>query len=497
MTMQLSSLIRTDATETQRLLGKRVQQSCDDFAACCLLLSHQDLMKEYHLIRRERTERRNRILTHPLFLWIVDSLLNTNRTAPDFASTITDAVNLLKVLRLDVHAPSEVVCEEWMILDEHGRLFLPHSGLVVDCGTAFAHEQVHVSVQGDTITFAGNGRGFGQLQRGQKRLLALIPDSSPPIRVWNTRAGMFFVDPFTRQYHAAKPEEWLISGLTPHSQEEWVVTLGTALSLLKGCGSQHWDTVSHLIRIIVPVQNSDTERHLSSSTATLPNVVYMSWTPDLVQVLEALVHEAGHQKLFLYESTGPLVETSDQPLLRSPWRADLRPPTGLLHGVFAFAAVLDAWNALLAWSSLPEAYRSRIASSRVKVWHEVTDGLREIRAHIGLTDMGEGIVGRIELLTQAFSEPLSSRPNNSAKPQISHSSLAESIWPHLEESDQSLFTDVCGKNPLVADLAQNTRRIIDLAFAEARFSGWLNGFAQRGLCFEFLRWCLPLGAAQK
>lgn len=58
---------------------------------------------------------------------------------------------------------------------------------------------------------------------------------------------------------------------------------------------------------------------------------------------DSIIHEHRHQKLYLLQSICPLVEV-DAPLVRSPWREDLRPPSGLFHAVFVFCGLLRYWR---------------------------------------------------------------------------------------------------------------------------------------------------------
>jgi uncharacterized protein len=57
---------------------------------------------------------------------------------------------------------------------------------------------------------------------------------------------------------------------------------------------------------------------------------------------DALIHEHRHQKLYLLQRDTPLVER-DRPPVRSPWRDDPRPPSGLLHAVFVFVELRSFW----------------------------------------------------------------------------------------------------------------------------------------------------------
>ncbi len=56
-----------------------------------------------------------------------------------------------------------------------------------------------------------------------------------------------------------------------------------------------------------------------------------------LRVAEAVVHEAMHLILTNFERVSPLV--SDERTLKSPWRSELRPAAGVLHGIYVFCCI--------------------------------------------------------------------------------------------------------------------------------------------------------------
>ena len=58
---------------------------------------------------------------------------------------------------------------------------------------------------------------------------------------------------------------------------------------------------------------------------------------------DSLIHEHRHQRLYLFQACAPLV-TADIPFVRSPWREEPRPPTGLFHAVYVFCGLLEWWS---------------------------------------------------------------------------------------------------------------------------------------------------------
>ncbi|MGX5805047.1 cyclophane-forming radical SAM/SPASM peptide maturase YhhB [Bradyrhizobium sp. Arg314] len=93
------------------------------------------------------------------------------------------------------------------------------------------------------------------------------------------------------------------------------------------------------------------EKIVSFSDNTVPGALYVSvWQGDRLidpyDLADSLVHEHRHQKLYLLERLAPTVEPTEIRVV-SPWREDLRPPSGLLHAVFVFVELRRFWAFVL------------------------------------------------------------------------------------------------------------------------------------------------------
>ncbi len=76
--------------------------------------------------------------------------------------------------------------------------------------------------------------------------------------------------------------------------------------------------------------------------ALFVSVVQGSGLIDPYDLADSLIHEHRHQKLYLLERVTSMVEETDEKVV-SPWREDLRPPSGLLHAVFVFVELRRFW----------------------------------------------------------------------------------------------------------------------------------------------------------
>lgn len=92
---------------------------------------------------------------------------------------------------------------------------------------------------------------------------------------------------------------------------------------------------------------ADPDKIVSFSDNAVPGVLYVSVMQrnhlvDAYDLADSLIHEYRHQKLYLLERLSPMVEPTSQKVV-SPWREDLRPPTGLFHAIFVFVELRRFW----------------------------------------------------------------------------------------------------------------------------------------------------------
>ncbi|MGF6667194.1 cyclophane-forming radical SAM/SPASM peptide maturase YhhB [Pseudomonas monsensis] len=92
---------------------------------------------------------------------------------------------------------------------------------------------------------------------------------------------------------------------------------------------------------------ADPNKIVSFSDNSVPGALYVSISQgegliDPYDLADSLIHEHRHQKLYLLERYAPTVERTSAQVV-SPWREDLRPPSGLLHAVFVFVELRRFW----------------------------------------------------------------------------------------------------------------------------------------------------------
>lgn len=111
------------------------------------------------------------------------------------------------------------------------------------------------------------------------------------------------------------------------------------------------------------------EKIVSFSDNAVPGALYVSVVQgdrliDPYDLADSLIHEHRHQKLYLLERRCLLAEPGESVV--SPWREDLRPPSGLLHAAFVFVELQRFWEHVLETgpASLSRRASSQLADTR-------------------------------------------------------------------------------------------------------------------------------------
>lgn len=151
-------------------------------------------------------------------------------------------------------------------------------------------------------------------------------------------------------------DEWLRAGFGDaiSFNDEAISTAGKDLvaKALEIVGAWRPALLDELMHACSAVQFiTDTTAHrekiVSFSDNSVPGALYVSIVQgdsfiDSFDLADSLIHEHRHQKLYLLERRVDLFEPTSTKVV-SPWREDLRPPTGLLHAIFVFVELRRFW----------------------------------------------------------------------------------------------------------------------------------------------------------
>lgn len=135
---------------------------------------------------------------------------------------------------------------------------------------------------------------------------------------------------------------------------------------------RHYDTVlaAEILHLSPEVQfvtdeSAHPDKVVSFSDDVVPGCLFIGLGAhpgivDVYDLADSIIHEHRHQKLYLLEREVDLV-VPGQPFVPSPWREELRPPSGLLHAAWVFVELLAYWRFVEA-SDVATDVRSRAAN---------------------------------------------------------------------------------------------------------------------------------------
>lgn len=123
--------------------------------------------------------------------------------------------------------------------------------------------------------------------------------------------------------------------------------------------------------------------------AIVLNVQHQATVLDMVQ---ALVHESGHNLLFGLCADGPLVEDRGTQRHASPLRPDPRPMDGIVHAAYVSARMHQALERLLAAGVLDDGEAAIARQALSEHARHFCSGMHTIEHHARLTVTGRAIV---------------------------------------------------------------------------------------------------------
>lgn len=134
-----------------------------------------------------------------------------------------------------------------------------------------------------------------------------------------------------------------------HESERFQTSLVQALALMQRATPGFRGALEGLLRAVLPMQRVALGAP-SASSSGLVGACCLSACDEAELIAEQLAHESSHLLLFALQRVDPLLDARvhgegwDERLFYSPWRDDLRPLNGLLHGavVFTRAAFVHA-----------------------------------------------------------------------------------------------------------------------------------------------------------
>ena len=177
--------------------------------------------------------------------------------------------------------------------------------------------------------------------------------------------------------------------LTDRDVACWQEHLTEAWALLVDRHREAAVVLASVLRVIVPVRPDPGVRGISATSADAYGAVAISAPATGTELAVGLLHEAQHSVLnavrYLFE-----LHTGPDALGYSPWRDDPRPPSGVLHGAYAYLAVTRFWRTEARAGGGP------VAAFEFARWRAaVASAADELLASDGLTAAGRRFVGAL------------------------------------------------------------------------------------------------------
>ncbi|GAA3624020.1 HEXXH motif domain-containing protein [Lentzea roselyniae] len=252
----------------------------------------------------------------------------------------------------------------------HGAVMLPTVGQWQLPSTGFPAGQAELSIGGGEVTVAHGGtflRARDHRVSAGGRTLAITFEDLDPHREFTTPVAPAPLDAVER--------------------EEWAKLLDEAWHLLTrwhpGCA----DELAAGLRALIPLGAGTSVFAASSSNAF--GGIAMSAKATATQLAEALVHEIQHSKLNALVDLVDLT-TTEPGWVYAPWRDDPRGLVGLLHGIYAFTAVVEFWHVQRDLVPPSEARRAWFSFALRRA--QVRAAVDSLRGNTRLTDLGRAFV---------------------------------------------------------------------------------------------------------
>ncbi|MFB5678266.1 HEXXH motif-containing putative peptide modification protein [Paenibacillus terreus] len=281
--------------------------------------------------------------------------------------------------------------------DAEGVVYFPGCITVVDLGAEAKEMRVTFTRTGEMVTISAGERqfvvGFSELT-GEKEITAPIlrrlgcyehggvqfGGSDPLIEAFTERE----LPEIIQSYGRGRPSLPPIRSLS--LADMWYYE--KAMDLIQAVWPQMYREVTAHVRAVYLLNTGE----IGAVTINLfQGAVFMSHRSDLMWTTENLIHEFGHARLDqLFELDDLLLNSADE-RYPSPWREDLRPVKGILHGLFVFVRIA-LWYERVA-EVVPHAADIRDRTQQVLA--QIGQALDTLRQHARWTALGEQLFSEL------------------------------------------------------------------------------------------------------
>ncbi len=112
----------------------------------------------------------------------------------------------------------------------------------------------------------------------------------------------------------------------------------------------------------------------------------------VLELVQALAHESGHNLLFGLCACGPLQDNDDSERYPSPLRTDLRPMDGIVHATYVTARMHQSVQRLLDSGALDQSQRREAEQANTLNARHFAAGMKTVERHAQLTLLGQEVM---------------------------------------------------------------------------------------------------------
>ena len=188
-----------------------------------------------------------------------------------------------------------------------------------------------------------------------------------------------------------------------------VERLAAAVQKVECYSDRQATEIAEVISIIAPLRPLQGDPYPSGSCSTCPGAVYLTIAEEPDILAELLIHECGHNKLFLLQTEDRLLDPNipgqgwEDMRYYSPWRDAPRSLQGILHAFFVFTEVACFWRWQL--ENALEITSCRVAERRLKTLCEQLKLADEVLSNCAsFTCVGEEVFRDVQSRLGSLSE---------------------------------------------------------------------------------------------
>jgi HEXXH motif-containing protein len=363
---------------------------------CAISSSSESLSDMYARFKLASRGRRNVLRSPALLSWIYVAryfvMRGMHRSLPQ--GHIKDHINDFARFAFAAAHGSGLPDEAAVRVHADGRIPLPGLGMVLTVGQEHAGEVISLRTDGNCLTAI---LGSTHFNTSTEPVLPQINGAvfTPgwyqlPRLAW----GLILDDSAELvRPHSKNNSKWKVKMPDEFRVTEWFERTMQACELISLVEDSLFVPVRAVLSAIVPLE-APPEKNLSATTNEVLGCICTSLPAERGLLAETLVHEAAHTTLHIASDVVSYWNAAENQLYQSPWRKDLRPISGIVHGIVAFIAVGEFWSRLLT-ADIAHNHESLARSRLSAVVLQLHNAIEQISDSSELTDNGRHLVGSL------------------------------------------------------------------------------------------------------